>query len=308
MPQLIWPRWATVVTVFLMLAAASPAQAAKSLREAAADLERQLKMAMVTTANQSFSLPLAGSAVALSGEAKVEVIDKQLCRRTLELVHDQPFEHRGLRITNINRRSVQDGPCRNFADAMAAQADISARSIAVQIGIESGTDPMQAPQQAAPQVSTPSAPATPAVDPTAVMLTVREKAIIRDAPSRNGEKLSRADAGTRLQGWRIAGNPDWFVLDGGLRFISASVVDASDAAARPSPAAAEVTGLRLTVIKSAIVRNAPSAKGAKMASLAAGSERRARRVVGSPGWYELLDSDSRYPLFIHESVVAEKRR
>ena len=294
MPHIFRLQPSLLLGALLVLATATPA-AAMGLREAAAVLERQLQLGVATSATQSFQLPLVGSAVVLSGEARLELVDSQLCRRTLELVHNRPFEHRGLRITSINRRSVQDGPCRSFADAMAAQADISARSIAVQIGVETaGSDPIPGermlvaqPSAALPAVTLPQ----PAGEP--VTLIVREKAIIRDAPHRDGEKLSRADVGTRLQGWRIAGNADWFALDGGLRFISASVVDTSR--------------LRLTVIKPAVLRNAPSSKAGRMASLSVGAERFGRKVPGRTDWFELLDSGSLYPLYIHASVVAEMR-
>lgn len=304
MPHIFWLRCGRPFGVFLAFAVVSSGAAAMGLREAAGALERQLQVGVATSAMQSFQLPLAGSTMVLSGEAKLEVVDSQLCRRTLELVHNQPFEHRGLRITNINRRSVQDGPCRNFADAMAAQADISARSIAVQIGVETAAaDPASATQRGATEAT--AKPQQPAASEP-IMLTVREKAIIRDAPNRDGEKLSRADVGTRMQGWRIPGNVGWFALDGGLRFISSSVVDASDVSASTPPAQGDTWDLRLTVIKPAVLRNAPSSRGAKMAKLAVGTERRARKLPGKPGWYELMDSDSRYPLYIHASVVAEK--
>lgn len=310
MSPIFWLRCGRSFGAFLALVAASSAFAAMGLREAAASLEQQLKVGVATSAKQSFRLPLVGSTLVLSGDATLEVIDAQHCRRTVELVYDQPFEHRGLRITNINRRSVQDGPCRNFADAMAAQADISAHSIAVQIGVETaGADSTPGARVPVAQgaATGPAAKVQQSVSAEPIMLTVHEKAIIRDAPNRGGEKLSRADVGMRLQGWRIAGNADWFALDGGLRFISASVVDASDASASTAPVQGSVRRLRLTVIKPAVLRNTPSSKGQKMAKLAVGVERLARKVPGNPGWYELMDSDSRYPLYIHESVVTEKR-
>ena len=31
-----------------------------------------------------------------------------------------------------------------------------------------------------------------------------------------------------------------------------------------------------------------------------------RKVQGKSGWFELADSDSRYPLYIHESVLTER--
>jgi hypothetical protein len=286
---------------------------AVGVREAAVSLERQLSTDSRQSATQSFRLPLDGSSYVLSGEATLEPLDARSCRRTLELVHDKPFERRGLRITSLSRRSVQDGPCHHFADAMAAQAEASARNIAEQIGV-AGAQPDLIPgermlvAQAGPATTLREAEPVGEV----VTLTVLEKALIRDEPSRHGEKLSRADAGTRLAARRIPGNSDWFVLDGGLRFISASLVDVTvpvSAAATPviGPARPGSSRVHLKVTESAVLRNAPSFKGQRVASLAAGVERIARKVQGENGWFELLDSTSRYPLYIHESVVSAIR-
>ncbi|MES2886016.1 MAG: hypothetical protein V4709_14515 [Pseudomonadota bacterium] len=303
------PRSLLIPTGLALMAFCGAAQALSGLREAAVGLERQLNAS--ATASQAFSLPLLGSSVVLAGEATLEPIEKNRCRRTLELVHDQPFERRGLRITNLSRRSVQDGPCHNFADAMAAQAEASAKSIAEQIGL--------APEgiNTAPGARVLVAQVGPAANArlnesavsvgAAVALTVLEKAIIRDAPHRDGEKLSRADVGTRLKAQRIPGNADWFVLDGGLRFISSSVVDVTETAAiAAAPARGDTSRIRLKVMERAVLRNAPSFSGRKVASLAAGVERLARKVPGMAGWFELTDSDNSYPLYIHESVVALK--
>lgn len=304
-----------LLALLAMPLAAAAVAPAGSVRQAAGALEQQLRGGVVMTATEDFRLPLTGSAIVLNGEATLEAIEAGRCRRTLELVHDQPFERRGLRITNLSRRSVQEGPCRNFGAAMAAQAEESALNIAGQIGIAPKADsaaaaPLQLAQTGATAIRLNEAEPAQA---TAVMLTVREKALIRDAPSRQGEKLSRADAGTQLKAWRIAGNADWFALDGGLRFISASVVDASDAApAKPQAMQAKVDStkkngtVRLKVVERAVLRNKPSFKGQKVAQLAAGVERLARKVPGMAGWFELADSESRYPLYIHESVVSQK--
>lgn len=276
---------------------AGPAAAAMSLREAAASLEKQLSARTGEVAKQAFQLPLTGTALVLVGTAELERVSAGHCRRTIELVHDKPFERRGVRITNLSRRSVQDGSCHSFADAMAAQADSTTQSIAEQVGVATLTAD-----------NTPETGSKPSAAELMVMLTVREKAIIRDAPDRNGEKLSRADAGTRLSAQRLPNNPDWFALDGGLRFISASVVEVM------APAAAAIGALvrgsnrvRLKVMEPAVLRNAPSFKSQKVASLSAGVERLARKVPGMKGWFELTDSDSHYPLYIHESVVHEKK-
>ncbi len=297
------------IAVAALLLGSSVVSAAVGVREAAVGLERQLDAGKVTTATQAFRLPLAGTSVVLIGEATLEPLSANRCRRTLELVHDQPFERRGLRITNLSRRSVQDGPCHDIADAMVVQADASARNIAEQIGIATaGSDSIPGQRVLVAQRDTRKPARPPAASGGAgiVTLTVLEKAIIRDAPSRMGEKLSRADAGTRLKGQRIPGNPDWFGLDGGLRFISAAVVDVTDAATASAPARGDTSRLRLKVMERAVLRNAPSFAGKKVASLAVGVERLARKVPGIAGWFELTDSDSRYPLYIHESVVAEK--
>lgn len=369
-------------------------QALVGVHEAAVSLERQLSAHPAAAVTQSFGLPLSGSEVVLSGVATLESLLAGRCRRTVELIHDKPFERRGLRITNLSRRSVQDGPCTNFAEALAAQANASARSIAEQIGLAEAaaaadTPPgtrvlvASAPAAAASALSSNSAAdesaaplslmvleraiirdapsregkklsradagaqfkgsriaghpdwflladgryisatvvqasadtaASPAL-PVAVLLTVREKAIIRDAPDRRGEKLSRADVGTRLKAWRIPDNANWFVLDGGLRFISATVVNVADAA--PLAPASTIDkadfkpaggspALQLTVAERAVLRNAPSFKGQKVATLAVGVERLARKVPGVAGWFELIDSESRYPLYIHQSVVTQK--
>lgn len=319
------PSWAAAPRVMagLLLFVASAATAASTavpgVREAAIGLERQFKIDNAAGATQAFRLPLSGSSVVLGGEARLESIPHNRCRRTLELVHDRPFERRGLRITNLSRRSVQEGPCQNFADAMAAQAEASAHSIAEQIGVAEAKPDLipgerllvaqagpGAPKLRESTVTPPKPVATANRTGAAVSLTVLKKAIIRDAPTTEGEKLSRADAGTRLKAQRLVGNPEWFVLDGGLRFISASVVDVSDAATASAPARGDQSRVRVKVIERAVVRNAPSFRGQKVASLAAGVERLARKVPGMQGWLQLADSDSRYPLYIHESVVAEK--
>jgi len=287
-------------------------QAAVGVREAAVGLERRLSAGTSPSVTQAFNVPLSGSKVVLAGEATLEPIANNRCRRTLELVHNQPFERRGLRITNLSRRSVEDGPCQNFASAMAAQVDASAKSIAEQIGVATlGVDSMPGQRvlvaQAGNSASLRLNESVAAPAGAAVALTVLEKAIIRDAPNRQGEKLTRADAGMRLKANRIPGNPDWFVLDGGLRFISASVVDVTETAALvAAPARGDTSRIRLKVMERAVLRNAPSFNGKKVASLAAGVERLARKVPGMKGWFELTDSDNSYPLYIHESVVAEK--
>lgn len=304
-----------IAAAFILLGmAAGPAAAVVGLREAAGSLERQLHAHGGGVAKQSFQLPLIGSPLVLLGSAELERVGADQCRRTVELVHDKPFERRGVRITNLSRRSVQDGPCRDFADAMAIQANLTAQSIAEQVGVASaGADSTPGARQLVAQAgSSPSTPA-PAVAPKVaepiVMLTVREKAIIRDAPDRGGEKLSRVDAGTHLSAQRVPNNPDWFVLDGGLRFISASVVEvvAPAAAALSTLVQGDSDGVRLQIMEPAVLRNAPSFKSQKVASLAAGVERLARKVPNIKGWFELIDSESRYPLYIHESVVNEKK-
>ena len=299
-----------MLTSLGLMAFCGSAQALAGLREAAVGLERQLMSGAAPSASRAFSLPLLGSGVVLTGEATLEPIENNRCRRTLELVHDQPFERKGLRITNLSRRSVQNGPCHNFADAMAAQAEASAKNIAEQIGLVPGginTTPGERVlvAQAGPAANTRLNESAPAG--AAVVLTVLEKAIIRDTPDKQGEKLSRADVGTRLKAQRIPGNADWFVLDGGLRFICASVVDVTETAAiAAAPARGDTSRIRLKVRERAVLRNAPSFKGKKVAQLAAGAERLARKVPGMAGWFELTDSESSYPLYIHESVVAQK--
>jgi len=317
--------------------ALAPATAAPAgLREAAVGLERTHAAKPGETASERFVLPLAGGAVVLAGQASLEALSAGNCRRVVELTHDQPFERRGLTITNLSRRSVQEGPCRGFAGALASQARASAESIAAQIGVDAtgpaAAAPLPATRQLVAQVGgVPRPEAAPAAAPApvrgaAVTLTVLEKALIRDAPSKRGEKLSKADAGTRLAAHRIPGNDEWFVLDGGLRFISASVVDATDLAsarttsepARSIKAAstgaktdaktdAKTSQVRLKVTERAVLRDAPSFQGQRVASLGAGTERVARKVPGGAGWFELLDSASHYPLYIHASVVAENR-
>lgn len=291
-----------------LMAFLPPAQAQFGVREAAVSLERQLLISgNAQPAELSFQLPLEGSSVVLEGRATLEPLDAQRCRRTLEIVHEEPFERRGLRITSLSRRSVQEGACQNFGNSMVAQADASARSIAEQIGL-GNTEPDAIPGVRV-QVSHPAvAPAT-SRSGEAVQLTVRERAVIRDAPSREGEKLSRAEKGTRLDAHRLAGNPEWFVLDGGMRFISATVVEVRQRPAALPVSGSEVSRVRLQVKEHAVLRNAPSFKGQKVASLDPGVERIARKVPdskGSVGWFELTDGSSGTPLYIHESVVSLK--
>lgn len=284
--------------------------AAMGVREAAAALERQLGNGTSNSASQTFQLPLAGTPVVLSGEARIDRAATGNCRRTLELAHNQPFNRQGLRITNLSRRSVQDGPCRNFGEAMRAQAEASAKNIGEQIGLDAARPDLTPGQRMLVNQSGAGSAArlTEAVLAGApVALVVLDKAIIRDAPNLQGEKLSRADRGTRLKAQRIPGNPEWFMLDGGLRFISAKVVDVSDAATARAPARGDTSRVRLRVMERAVLRNAPSFKGKKVAQLAAGVERLARKVPGMSGWFQLTDGDGGHPLYIHESVVSQKR-
>lgn len=292
-----------VLLALCLMTLASMATASLGVREAAVSLERQLTLQVdAKPAELAFELPLTGSTVVLQGHATLEALDAQRCRRTLELVHDQPFERRGLRITSLSRRSVQEGACQNFANAMVAQADSTAKSIAEQIGLTT-TEADSTPGTRV-LVSHAGKPAVQAG--AAVQLTVLEKALIRDAPSREGEKLSRADKGMRLNAQRIVGNPDWFVLDGGLRFISAAVVDVSDAATATAPARGDLSRVHLKVMERAVLRNAPSFKGQKVASINAGVERLARKVPGATEWFELTDGSNSAPVYIHQSVVVEK--
>ena len=277
MNRILRPQGLQLIVGAALLSVASMAQAI-GVREAAVSLERQLQAGSAGRATQAFLLPLADSTVVLEGEATLETLGGSRCRRTLDLVHGRPFERRGLRITSLSRRTVEEGACQNFADAMTAQAQVIARSIADQIGLgATQADAMPGQRVLVAQLGS-SRPAEPRSAGAAVALTVLEKAIIRDAPGREGEKLSRADAGTRLKAHRIPGNPDWFVLDGGLRFISASVVDVSDTASVAAPARGDTSRIRLKVVERAVLRNAPSFKGQKVASLAAGVERLARKA------------------------------
>lgn len=303
-----WSRGGCALVGMGLLSLLSPAHAGLGVREAAVSLERQLLLTADTNPAQlTFEMPLTGSAVVLEGRARLERLEDQRCRRVLELVHDEPFERRGLRITSLSRRSVQEGPCQNFANAMVSQADTTARNIAEQIGL-ANTTPDATPGARVQVAHTPAAAAgsSSVQAGTPVQLTVLEKALIRDAPSREGERLSRADKGTRLTAHRIVGNADWFVLDGGLRFISATVVDVSDAGSAAAPARGDLSRVRLKVMERAVVRNAPSFKGAKVASLNAGVERLAREVPDTAGWFQLTDSSNNSPLYIHESVVVAK--
>jgi hypothetical protein len=303
--------------VLVLLYAPLSMAAVVGVREAAVSLERQLLATGNDSVSQSFELPLANTTVVLDGQATLERIEDQSCRRVLELTHDQPFERRGLRITNISRRSVQEGPCRRFADAMVAQATLSANNIAEQIGVSTaGVDAAPGQRMLVADTSAKGAEQNVAAahlqrassQGAPVTLTVLTKAVIRDAPTlKNSEKLSRADVGTRLKARRIVDNPDWFVLDGGLRFISASVVDVTETGSMQAPARGDSSRIKLRVLERAVVRNKPSFRGDKVASLAAGVERLARKVPGMAGWFELEDSDNPYPLYIHESVVSENK-
>jgi hypothetical protein len=134
--------------------------------------------------------------------------------------------------------------------------------------------------------------------------------VIRDTPSTDGEKLSRAPAGTQLKGQRTAPGSDWYALDGGMRFINASLVNEAPLTSKPPPSPhpqQEKGVITLRVTEKAVLRDKPSFKSAKVAQLAAGTQRKAKAVASAKGWYQLLDTHNHRTLYIHESVVQPSR-
>lgn len=191
----------------------------------------------------------------VSGSAEVQALGDARCRSVIELVYDRPYEQRGVLITGVKRRSVQEGSCARLAALVTQQAQREAAVIEAQVRAA-----------ARPALATPVAnhPALAAVaKPVAVKPAVVNKpAVVKPEP------VKLAAAG-------IASTPR----------------------AQPS--------YQLTVLKRAVLRDAPSFKAAPSAMVPAGQVRLGRLVPQHLGWYEVLDLASGKSAYIHESVVAQ---
>lgn len=173
----------------------------------------------------------------VSGSAEVQALGDARCRSIIELVYDRPYEQRGVLITGVKRRSVQEGSCARLAALVTQQAQREAAVIEAQVRAA-----------ARPVLATP--------------VVVQPAVVSKPAPV----KLAAAGIATTPR-------------------------------AQPS--------YQLTVLKRAVLRDAPTFKAAPSAMVPAGQVRLGRLVPQHLGWYEVLDLASGKPAYIHESVVAQ---
>lgn len=186
----------------------------------------------------------------VSGSAEVQALGDARCRSIIELVYDRPYEQRGVLITGVKRRSVQEGSCARLAALVTQQAQREAAVIEAQVRAAAR------PVLATPVVNRPAAAAV------ARPVVVQPAVVSKPAPV----KLAAAGIATTPR-------------------------------AQPS--------YQLTVLKRAVLRDAPTFKAAPSAMVPAGQVRLGRLVPQHLGWYEVLDLASGKPAYIHESVVAQ---
>lgn len=194
----------------------------------------------------------------VNGSAEVQALGDARCRSVIELVYDRPYEQRGVLITGLKRRSVQEGACARLAALVTQQAQHEAAAIEAQV-------------RAAVR------PAVAALVPAAATSAMRPAVAAKPAARIPTEKpvSVKATEPLRLANAGIAATPR----------------------AQPS--------YQLTVLKRAVLREAPSFKGTPSALVPAGQVRLGRLVPEHLGWYEVLDLASGKAAYIHESVVAQ---
>jgi len=180
----------------------------------------------------------------LTGSAEVQALGDARCRSIIELVYDRPYEQRGVLITGLKRRSVQEGACARLAAFMTEQAQREAAAIQAQV--HAASLPAVVPAKVQPVVAAKPAPMAPmasiiqrAAPPTrsataaalsqaSYQLTVLRRAVVRDSPSFDGGRRALLPAGQVRLGRLVPGREGWYeILDlanGQPAFIHESVV------------------------------------------------------------------------------------
>ncbi|MDP3856906.1 MAG: hypothetical protein Q8Q73_03995 [Stagnimonas sp.] len=218
-----------------------PAPAAESLLNVAAGFQAEAVKGQVGAARPLRVALSAGEEV--SGSAEVQALGDARCRSIIELVYDRPYEQRGVLITGLKRRSVQEGACARLAAFMTEQAQREAAAIQAQVQA-AGTPaaPVAKAQPVLARRAETSRPAPPrVVSATAqslasYQLTVLRRAVVRDSPSFNGVRRAMLPAGQIRLGRMVPGREGWYeILDlaNGLpAYIHESVVAQGPAAGR----------------------------------------------------------------------------
>jgi len=226
------------VAALALALSALPAVAVESLLSVANGLQAEAVRGEIGAA-RPLRVALSSSEE-LKGSAEVQALGDARCRSIIELVYDRPYEQRGVLITGLKRRSVQEGACARLAAFMTQQAQREAAAIQAQV----------------------HAARLPAAEPAPV-----ERVAAR-TPDPIAKRAPAATLGT-------------------------------------ATAAISQARYQLTILRRAVVRDAPSFDGVRSALLAAGQVRQGRLVPGRAGWYEILDLTNGQRAFIHESVVAQ---
>ena len=171
----------------------------------------------------------------LTGQAEVQGLGESRCRSTVELVYAKPYEHRGVRITGLRRRSVQEGACAALARFVTEQVQREAATIETQV--KTAASLAAAPAVAQPAVarrpdtllSAPARkPAPAAVSQASYQLTVLQRAVVRSSPSFSAGRRALLPAGQVRLGRLVPGREGWYeILDlgsSGPAYIHESVV------------------------------------------------------------------------------------
>lgn len=215
---------------------AIPALAVDSLPTVAAGLQADAAGGRFGTA-RPLRLALA-SGTEVTGQAEVEGLGEARCRSTVELVYAQPYEHRGVLITGLKRRSVQEGACAALARFVTEQVQREAASIEGQVKSAAGLAASPAVAQPAvarrPEtlLAAPPAvarkPAPSMVAQASYQLTVLQRAVVRGSPSFDGNRRALLPAGQVRLGRLVPGREGWYeILDlgsPGPAYIHESVV------------------------------------------------------------------------------------
>lgn len=213
-----------------------PAAAVDSLPTVAAGLQSEATGGRFGSARPLRLVLASGSE--LTGQAVVQGLADARCRSTVELVYAQPYEHRGVLITGLKRRSVQEGACAGLARFMTEQVQREAASIESQV--KTAASLASAPAVAQPVVarrpetllSAPAAaarkPSPSAVSQASYQLTVLQRAVVRASPSFEGVRRALLPAGQVRLGRLVPGREGWYeILDlgsSGPAYIHESVV------------------------------------------------------------------------------------
>ncbi|TAJ53400.1 MAG: hypothetical protein EPN60_09455 [Nevskiaceae bacterium] len=183
----------------------------------------------------------------VSGSAEVQALGDARCRSVIELVYDRPYEQRGVLITGVKRRSVQEGACARLAALVTEQAQREAAAIEAQV--RAAARPAVA--SVAVNRATVAASPRPATGKPAVIkpepvklaaagiaskpraqpsyqLTVLKRAVLRDEPSFKGAPSAMVPAGQVRLGRLVPQHLGWYeVLDlasGKAAYIHESMV------------------------------------------------------------------------------------